>query len=319
MRRTASLKTTPMAACRSRLRNSKSTKNATSRAVGVGDELPLVVQVAERALLVAHADPAGAFKGNAARETFAKRAETDGQVGNFVGLGAGADARADTPGQEFGVASHIGDEVEELVRAVGNELTLRVGGHQVRRLRRVASGTRGAQRGEIRVRMVRTAGERCGGDEGEALGAGKRSEFGEFVRRQEAIDGRVLGRRLEVLADGEKVHIGDPQIVHHLGDFGPRFAKADHQAGFGEDAGIQRLHVVEQTQGLVVAGAWTDGGIEARHGFEVVVEHVRPGLGDDLGRAGFAQEVGRQHLDGRIRGGGADGADDGGEVAGAAI
>ncbi len=92
-------------------------------------------------------------------------------------------------------------------------------------------------------------------------------------------DRGVLHRRLQVLADGEEIDIGHAQIVHHLQDFGAGFAEPDHQAGFGEDRRIEPLHRVEQTQRLVVARARADRRIQPRHGFEIVVEHVRPGFG----------------------------------------
>ena len=181
-------------------------------------------------------------------------------------------------------------------------------------LRASCRGSRGAQRGEIGVGVVGAAGQRRGGDQQEPLGAGQRGVVGEFLGRDEAIDRGVLHRRLQVLADGEEIDVGDAQVVHHLGDFGPGFAEADHQAGLGEDRRDPLLHAVEQAQRLVVARAGTDGGIQPRHGFQVVVEHVGPGVGDGLDGAGLAQEVGGQHLDRGARGGGADGADDGGEV-----
>ena len=51
----------------------------------------------------------------------------------------------------------------------------------------------------------------------------------------------VLAGRLQILADGEEIDIGDAQIVHHLQNLGALLAKADHQAGFGEDGGILSL------------------------------------------------------------------------------
>src|SRR5271167_3754892 len=101
--------------------------------------------------------------------------------------------------------------------------------------RREWASASGAQSREILVRVVRTASERTGRDQTESLRAGKGGVFGEFVGCNESLDGRVFDGRLEVLADGEEIHVGDAQIVHHLHDLGPGFAEADHQAGFGED------------------------------------------------------------------------------------
>ena len=37
--------------------------------------------------------------------------------------------------------------------------------------------------------------------------------------------------------------------------------------------------------------------VEARHGFEIVVEHIRPGRDHGFDRPLLAQEIGDQHLD----------------------
>ena len=87
---------------------------------------------------------------------------------------------------------------------------------------------------------------------------------------------RVLHRGLQILADGQEIDVGDPQIVHDLHDFRLRLAQADHQAGFGEDRRVDLLHPVEQAQRLVIARAGPDRRIQPRHGLQVVVEHVRP-------------------------------------------
>ena len=60
-------------------------------------------------------------------------------------------------------------------------------------------------------------------------------------------------------------------------------------------------------------------GIQPRHGFQVVVEHVGPGVGDNFHGAWLAQEVGCQNLDRGVRGGGAQRADGRREMAGTAV
>src|SRR5579883_1553110 len=91
-------------------------------ALRVGVELPLVIQVAERALFVAHFDPLWPIEGNQAREGFAKWAKADGEVGHQLARRAATDAGGDTPGQELRVFAHIRHQVEELVRTVGDNL-----------------------------------------------------------------------------------------------------------------------------------------------------------------------------------------------------
>ena len=84
--------------------------------------------------------------------------------------------------------------------------------------------------------------------------------------------------------------------------------------------GVELLHPLEQAQGVEVAGAGADLGIEAGHGLEVVVEDVGLRRDDGLEGAGAAaQEVGRQDLDRRRRVLAADGADGLGDVLGAAV
>src|SRR5271166_5132388 len=99
-------------------------------ALRVGQELPLVVQVAERAGFVAHFRPLWPLQRNAAREGFAKRAEADSEVGNQFALGAAAHARGDAPGEELRVFADIGHQIEQLVGPVWDDLALGVGGHQ---------------------------------------------------------------------------------------------------------------------------------------------------------------------------------------------
>jgi hypothetical protein len=60
-------------------------------------ELPLVVQIAEGAVLVFYRDPARSVERDAAGKTLSKWPEADGQVGQQVVLGAVPNARRDTP------------------------------------------------------------------------------------------------------------------------------------------------------------------------------------------------------------------------------
>jgi len=43
-----------------------------------------------------------------------------------------ADARADAPGQELGIAADIGDKIEKLFRRIGQNALLRMGRHRAR-------------------------------------------------------------------------------------------------------------------------------------------------------------------------------------------
>src|SRR3546814_1521098 len=68
----------------------------------------------------------------------------------------------------------------------------------------------------------------------------------DLLRRDEAVDHVVLGRRLQVLADGEKVDVGRAQVVHHLQHLALALAEADHDAGLGEQRGVEALHRSEE-------------------------------------------------------------------------
>ena len=149
--------------------------------------------------------------------------------------------------------------------------------------------------------MIGRAGQWARGDEQEAPRLALGAEIVELLRRDEAVDGGMLAGRLEILADGEEIDVRRAEIVHQRKHLGLGLAEADHDAGFGEDARLELLGALEQAQRVVVARAWADLPVERRHGLEIVVEHVRPRRHHHLERAVLAQEIGRQHLDGRRR------------------
>ena len=95
-----------------------------------------------------------------------------------------------------------------------------------------------------------------------------------------------LGGRLQVLADGQEVDVGGAHVVHHLQHRLAVLAQADHDAGLGEHRRVELLHPLQQAQGVEVARAGADLGVEAGHGLEVVVEDVGLRLDDRLERRG---------------------------------
>ena len=62
-------------------------------------------------------------------------------------------------------------------------------------------------------------------------------------------------RRLQVLADREKIDAGRAHVVHHLMDLALFLAEPDHQARLGEHRGVLLLDAVEQAQRVAVARA----------------------------------------------------------------
>ena len=141
----------------------------------------------------------------------------------------------------------------------------------------------------------------------------------ERLGRDERLHLGVLARGLEVLADGEEVHVGRAQVVHHLQHLLARLAEAHHDARLGEQGGGQLLHPLQQPQGVEVACAGPDPQIERRHRLQVVVVDIGCRCHDRLQRAVLAQEVRGEHLDRGVGRQPPDGADGGGEVGAAAV
>lgn len=75
------------------------------------------------------------------------------------------------------------------------------------------------------------------------------AEFSELLRRVKALDGEMAFARLQVLTDGQDVHLYRAQITHYLDHFFGRLAQPDHDAGFRDCIGLNRLCVAERCQG----------------------------------------------------------------------
>jgi mono/diheme cytochrome c family protein len=115
-----------------------------------------------------------------------------------------------------------------------------------------------AQAGEIVARVIARPRERRGRHHQEALAIGRFLIGFEFVGMHEAVDGVVLRRRLQILADGQEIDIGRAHVVHDLQDGLPILAQAHHDAGFGEHRGVQFLDPLQQAQGMEIARAGPD-------------------------------------------------------------
>jgi hypothetical protein len=146
--------------------------------------------------------------------------------------------------------------------------------------------------------MVRRAGERARRNHQEALGIGHRLQPLELLRRHEAVDRGMFAGRLQILADGDEIHVGRAHVVHHLGDLVARLAQPHHDPGLGEDRRIELLGPLQQAQRMEIARAGTDLEIEPRHGLEVVVEDIGPGFNNLLQRTVLPQEIRGQNFDG---------------------
>src|SRR5262249_31637046 len=87
-------------------------------AILLWNELPVIVEIAERALGVAHIDAAGAVEHDARGEALAHHLEADEQIGGDDIALPFAHARAQAPRQKLGIPLDIGDEVEKLLGGV---------------------------------------------------------------------------------------------------------------------------------------------------------------------------------------------------------
>ena len=126
----------------------------------------------------------------------------------------------------------------------------------------------------------------------------------EFVGRPVAHHRVVVGAGLQVLADGDHVDIVRAQVAQGAFDLFHGFAEAEHDAALGRHVGMLGLELLQQGQRPLVIGARADVAVQIGHGFEVVVEHVRRVLRQDLQRplhAALAAEVGGEDLDLRLR------------------
>src|SRR6185312_15711518 len=110
-------------------------------------------------------------------------------------------------------------------------------------------------------------------------------------------------------ADGEKIDIRRTQIVHHLQYLVTLLAQSDHDAGLGEDRGVDFLDSLQQPDRMEIARTGADAEIARRHRFQIVVEYVGPRRHHPFERAVLAQEIRRQDLDRRARTALADRAD----------
>ena len=145
----------------------------------------------------------------------------------------------------------------------------------------------------------------------------------ELVGRVVALEGEVVGRRPQVLADGEDVAVDRAERLEALRHLLAGLAQAHHQAALGVRLvavlGGVDLRPLEDGQRPVPARALADGPLEPLHRLQVVVEDVRARLHHGAERLLLAVEVRDQDLHAHERAAGADLADRRREGAGAAV
>src|SRR4051812_35392755 len=131
---------------------------------------------------------------------------------------------------------------------------------------------------------------------------------------------KVMRRGLQVLPDGEHVDGVRAQVAHHGEDLVILLAEAHHQPGLGRHVGVDALEFLQQAERMRIIATRPRAPVEARHGLEIVVHHIRRRGFQDLERPiEPPAEVRHQHLDRRLRARRAHGADAIDEVLRAAV
>src|SRR5678815_4495194 len=74
-------------------------------------------------------------------------------------------------------------------------------------------------------------------------------------------------------------------------------AQADHDAGLGRNVRTILPRAIEQLERAPISAAGTGHAVEARNGFDVVIQDVWPGVEDGVQRCLDALEVGDEHFD----------------------
>jgi hypothetical protein len=122
-------------------------------------------------------------------------------------------------------------------------------------------------------------------------------EFGELVGMQEAVDGKMFRRRLQVLAESKDVSALRGDVLHRSQRFFARFTETQHHSCFRGQIRRGFARATEKLERALVDGAFADLAIETRHGFHVVVQDVGLGAEYDVERGPMAAEIGDQDFD----------------------
>ena len=94
-------------------------------------------------------------------------------------------------------------------------------------------------------------------------------------------------------------HSHRPQVGQHVEQLLGRFAQAEHQAALGDGRRRAPLDVGQQVEAALVRRPAPHLLVQARDRFHVVVVDLRRRRQHGIHRGQVAEEVGRQHLDGR--------------------
>src|SRR5712671_207896 len=148
------------------------------------------------------------------------------------------------------------------------------------------------------ARLVRAAHQGTGGDEPEPERQPLLLQVPEHLGPDVLLDGQVLLRRPQVLAEGEDVAADRTQVAHRLQHLVAPLAEAEHDGRLGPHAAalVVRQHLERlAVRGAAVAHAWR----EPLDGLHVVRGHGGLRVDDHVQGRGVALEVGREDFDER--------------------
>ena len=91
--------------------------------------------------------------------------------------------------------------------------------------------------------------------------------------------------RLQVLAEGQHIDAVLTHVAHDRHDLVVGLAQADHQPGLGWNRRKARLERLKQSKRMQIIRSRTDLLVQTRHGFKIVVHHVRRRCCKDFERA----------------------------------
>ena len=102
----------------------------------------------------------------------------------------------------------------------------------------------------------------------------------------------------QILADRQHLDVVRSHVAHDLKDLLVGLSQAQHQAALGRHIGRKCLELLEQVQAERVVGSGTRFLVQAWHGLEVVVHHIRRRSLQDVERSiEAASEIRREDLD----------------------
>src|SRR4051812_33926021 len=127
------------------------------------------------------------------------------------------------------------------------------------------------------------------------------SKIDEFLRGIEARYREMVLRWTQILSDCENVDAAGTEVPKHFDQFVAGFTQADHDSALSHHAGRELLGIFQQSQRPFIARARSDGAVQPRHGFCVVVEDVWFGIEDDAQRLFEPLEIRDQYLNSAIR------------------